>query len=226
MMRNLAGIILAAGKGTRMKSTLPKVLHPVSGRPMLHYPLRLLKGLKAKRSVVVVGYGAGLVEGVFSGPGVKFVTQKEQLGTGHAVMSALGALKGFKGDVLILSGDVPLITASTVKALFKVRGTGRSRAVISIVTMILDDPTGYGRVIRDGAGRVVGTVEHKDCSAAERSIREVNSGLYLIDSAFLFKNIKKLGKANAQGEYYLPDLIRVAVKDGLTTGWSSRGRTW
>lgn len=213
-MKNLAGIILAAGKGTRMKSVLPKVLHEVAGRPMLHYPVKVLRKLKARRSVVVVGYEAGLVKSAFSGEGVTFVEQARQLGTGHAVMCAAKVLVGFKGDVLILSGDVPLITPATVKALMRVMGKGRDKAVISFVSAILEDPTGYGRVVRDKNNAVVGVVEHKDCKAGERSIREVNTGLYLMDSSFLLKNLKRLNKANAQGEYYLPDLIHLAVREG------------
>lgn len=214
-MKKLAAIILAAGKGTRMKSRIPKVLHPVSGLPMLAYPIKVLKGLKAGKVVVVIGHGAESVQAAFESTGAEFVLQKEQLGTGHAVMCALKGLKGFKGDILILSGDVPLITAETVKALLTLhKGRGGKRPVLSLVTMLLDDPKGYGRIVRDERGAVERIVEEKDCSIPQKEINEVNSGLYLVDSGFLSDNIRKLGNANAQGEYYLPDLVELAVKAG------------
>jgi len=212
-MKNLAAILLAAGKGTRMKSDTPKVLHEVAGRPMLSYPLEVLDEVKAGRVVVVVGFGADRVRDSFaSARGVCFVDQAEQLGTGHAVMTATKALKGYSGDVLILSGDVPLISASTVKALIKThRKGGKARPAITMVTTVVPDPHGYGRIVRDESGAVTSIVEEKDCTPAQRKICEVNAGIYLVTSAFLAANIKKLGKLNAQGEYYLTDLIRMAV---------------
>lgn len=214
-MKKLAAIILAAGKGTRMKSAIPKVLHPVSGQPMLAYPVNVLKGLKSEKVAVVVGHGAEAVRSAFGASGVSFVLQKEQLGTGHAVMCAMKGLKGFKGDVLILSGDVPLITAETVKGLMKLhRAGGGKKPVLSLVTMLLDDPRGYGRIVRDEHGSVVRIVEEKDCSAPQKGINEVNSGVYLADADFLRDNIKKLGNRNAQGEYYLPDLVELAAGAG------------
>lgn len=214
-MKNLSAIILAAGKGTRMKSSVPKVLHRVSGLPMLTYPINVLKELKAGNVVVVVGHGADEVRRAFGTSGAGFVLQKEQLGTGHAVMCAMKGLKGFKGDVLILSGDVPLITAETVKGLMKLhRAGGGKKPVLSLVTMLLDDPRGYGRIVRDEHGSVVRIVEEKDCSAPQKGINEVNSGVYLADADFLRDNIKKLGNRNAQGEYYLPDLVELAAGAG------------
>lgn len=211
-MRNLSAIVLAAGKGTRMKSEIPKVLHGIAGRPMLFYPIKVLKELGAKKVIAVIGYGGSEVKGAFASAKITFIEQKRQLGTGHAVMCASKALKGFKGDVLVLSGDVPLITGATVKGLFKVyRDSG---AVISLITAVLKDPDGYGRVIRGKDNAVTGIVEDKDCTPEEKNIREVNSGIYLISSDFLLKNIKKLGSQNAQGEYYLPDLVHMAVKQG------------
>ena len=212
-MKNLAAILLAAGKGTRMKSNTPKVLHSVAGRPMLFYPLDVLEEVKADRVVVVVGFGAGMVRASFAASKkLCFVDQTEQLGTGHAVMTATKALKGFSGDILILSGDVPLISASTVKALIKThRKGGKKRPAITLVTTVLSDPHGYGRIVRDEKGAVISIVEEKDCTPLQRKICEVNAGIYLVSSAFLAANIKKLGKINAQGEYYLTDLIRMAV---------------
>lgn len=215
-MKNLAAIILAAGKGTRMKSKVPKVLHRVSGLPMLSYPVRLFKELKAQKVVLVVGHGADDVRNAFSSEKVGFVTQKEQLGTGHAVMCALKELKGFEGDILVLSGDVPLITKETINALLKMHkeGRGRKRPVLSLITTLLEDPKGYGRVVRDENGAVARTVEDKDCSPLQKKINEVNAGLYLFSSKFLMDNIRKLNTRNAQGEYYLPDLIELAVRQG------------
>ncbi|MEE9613861.1 MAG: bifunctional UDP-N-acetylglucosamine diphosphorylase/glucosamine-1-phosphate N-acetyltransferase GlmU [Thermodesulfobacteriota bacterium] len=221
-MKGLAAIVLAAGKGKRMKSALPKVLHPVAGKPMLHYPIEVLRSLGAKRVAVVTGHGGGEVRSALigkdgkGGRGMKFCLQSQQLGTGHAVKCGMKGLKGFKGDVLILSGDVPLITASTIKALLKLhrRARGRERPVLSFVSAILVDPTGYGRVIRDGKGRVTGIVEQKELKGAERDIHEVNAGIYVVSSEFLIKNLKRLKKKNAQGEYYLTDLVSLASEGG------------
>jgi len=215
-MKNLAAILLAAGKGTRMKSNIPKVLHDVAGRPMLFYPLDVLEEIKAGRVVVVVGFCADRVrKEAGGGKNIRFVDQAEQLGTGHAVMTATKALKGFVGDVLILSGDVPLISASTVKALIKMhRKGGKARPAITMVTTVLSDPCGYGRIVRDAKGAVISIVEEKDCAPLQREIEEVNAGIYLVSSAFLNANIKKLGKLNAQGEYYLTDLVKMASAAG------------
>ncbi|MEK7680087.1 MAG: NTP transferase domain-containing protein, partial [Deltaproteobacteria bacterium] len=172
-MKNLAAIVLAAGKGTRMKSALPKVLHPVAGRPMLFYGLNVLKELRIKKTVVVIGYGAMSVKEAFASEKAVFVEQKEQLGTGHAVACGLKALKGFSGDVLILSGDVPLITKDTLRALKQVKDRKRD-AGLALITTILDDPSGYGRVIRDRDRKVVRIVEDKDARAGERAVHEVN----------------------------------------------------
>ncbi|MBI5826557.1 MAG: bifunctional UDP-N-acetylglucosamine diphosphorylase/glucosamine-1-phosphate N-acetyltransferase GlmU [Deltaproteobacteria bacterium] len=215
-MKELAAIILAAGKGTRMKSKMPKVLHRVAGFPMLYYPLSVLKGLKAKRVIVVVGHGAEEVRAAFADEKVEFVTQSEQLGTGHAVMTAVKGLAGFRGDILILSGDVPLITKETIKALCAIhRGASlKKRPALSMVTALLEDTKGYGRVVRDEHGAVVRVVEDRDCSPLQREINEVNAGIYLVSSKFLLGNIGRVNNRNAQGEYYLPDLIEIAVKSG------------
>ncbi len=224
-MKNFAAIVLAAGKGTRMKSVRAKVLHPICGRPMLYYPLRLLKELGAKKTVVVVGYGADEVKGAFKDSRkwgkLKFCIQSPQLGTGHALMCASKELKGFTGgDVLILSGDVPLITRQTIKALMKIHrrqgteGGRKALPVLSLISTLVDDPTGYGRVIRDADGRVERIVEDRDLEASERAINEVNAGIYLVNSAFLFANLKRLTRKNVQGEYYLPDLVALATDQG------------
>ncbi len=212
-MRNMAAIVLAAGKGTRMKSALPKVLHPVAGRPMLFYGLSVLRELKVRKTVVVIGHGAMSVKEAFAAEKAAFVEQKEQLGTGHAVACGLKALKGFKGDVLILSGDVPLITKDTLKALKQVKDRKRGTP-LALITALLDDPSGYGRVIRDSGRKVARIVEEKDAKADERAVSEVNAGIYLVSSDFLFRNIRKLSSSNAQREYYLPDLAGMASGAG------------
>ncbi|MBI5562021.1 MAG: bifunctional UDP-N-acetylglucosamine diphosphorylase/glucosamine-1-phosphate N-acetyltransferase GlmU [Deltaproteobacteria bacterium] len=214
-MKNIAAIILAAGKGTRMKSKLPKVLHQVCGFPMLHYPIAQLRSLKAGRIIVVTGYGGDAVREAFPDKKIAFAVQKEQLGTGHAVMQAMGALKGFAGDVLILSGDVPLITHETVDGLVRFhRGGGKGRPALTLVTAVVAEPSGYGRIIRDENNSVVRVIEEKDCKGGERRIQEVNAGIYIVRSEFLFENLKKLKNRNAASEYYLPDLIGMAVKAG------------
>lgn len=214
-MKGLAAIVLAAGKGKRMRSAVPKVLHPVAGRPMLHYPLEILARIKPEKTVVVVGHGAGQVEDAFKGLGVVFARQREQLGTAHAVTCALKALRGFSGkDVLILSGDVPLITEQTIKALMALhrRGPWKKRPLLSFVSVNMDDPTGYGRVIRDEFGEVFRIVEQREIKGAseERSVKEVNAGIYIANMEFLKKGLKRLNRKNAQVEYYLTDLVSIA----------------
>jgi bifunctional UDP-N-acetylglucosamine pyrophosphorylase/glucosamine-1-phosphate N-acetyltransferase len=215
-MQNFTAIILAAGKGTRFKSHTPKVLHRISGRPMLFYPLNILKTIKPRHIAIVVGHKADEVKKEFNEKGISFVHQEPQLGTGHAVMCALKRIRETKGDILILSGDVPLITRDTVKALFDAhKGAVNKRPVISFITTGLNDPTGYGRVLRDSAGNIKAIVEHKDCNPNELLIKEVNTGIYLIDSRFLRQNLGHLKNKNAQGEFYLPDLVRIAHEKGL-----------
>ncbi len=210
-MCNLAAIVLAAGKGTMMKSRLPKVLHTICGRPMLYYPLEVLKGLGPGKVVVVVGHGSGLVMDSFDGHGVSFTIQEPQLGTAHAVKCGFEEhLKGFQGDVLILSGDTPLVTPQTIKGLMQLHRRGGPETVLSFVTALVDDPAGYGRVVRDGAGAVERIVEERDADSSERAINEINAGIYLVDSAFLSSALKRVSRRNAQKEFYLTDLISLA----------------
>ncbi len=221
-MKNIAAIVLAAGKGTRMKSKLPKVLHKVSGKPMIFYPVQALKDLRVESTVIVVGHGSEQVREALPDKDLGFCEQSPQLGTGHAVMSAMPSLSGSKGEVLILSGDVPLITKNTLRALLRihrrstkgVKGRAVEHPVISVISVLMDDPAGYGRVVRDGHDRVCGVVEDKDLAPSQRSICEVNTGIYLIDMAFLKTNLKKLDTKNKQKEYYLPDLITLAYAQG------------
>ena len=214
-MRPLASIVLAAGKGTRMKSGLTKVLHPIAGPPMIAWPVAAAREAGSDPIVLVIGHQATAVQAVFRGAAdIRSAMQEEQLGTGHAVACALDTLAGFSGTVLILCGDTPLLRSETLKNMLTYhRDNG---AAITVLTALMDDPLGYGRVVRDGSGQVAAIVEHKDATQEEREIREINSGIYCMDSGFLFANIKEISNDNAQGEYYLTDLLAIAVRKGLT----------
>jgi bifunctional UDP-N-acetylglucosamine pyrophosphorylase/glucosamine-1-phosphate N-acetyltransferase len=210
----LAVVILAAGKGTRMKSDFPKVLHPLLGRPLLHYVLETVKGLHAQKTVLVIGHQAERVREAFPNfPGV-FVEQVPQLGTGHALQTAQKELKDFQGRILVLYGDVPLIEKGTLRSLLHLHR--RTRAAVSLVTTKLENPHGYGRIVRDPQGEVLRIVEEKDATGEERAIREVNTGLYVFESEFLFSSLSALTKKNKQMEYYLTDLVHLAREKGLT----------
>jgi len=214
-MKSLASIVLAAGKGTRMKSDLIKVLHPVAGLPMIAWTVAAARETGSDPIVLVIGHQANAVQGTFRGaPDIRCAMQEEQLGTGHAVASALDALSGFRGTVLILCGDTPLLGSETLKSLLAFHQG--NQAAITVLTAVMDDPYGYGRVVRDDSGRVTRIVEQKDAGPEEQEIREINSGIYCMDSDFLFGNIRGIGNNNAQGEYYLTDLLSIAVSKGLT----------
>ncbi|MDX3910348.1 MAG: bifunctional UDP-N-acetylglucosamine diphosphorylase/glucosamine-1-phosphate N-acetyltransferase GlmU [Sphingobium sp.] len=206
LTRPIAAIILAAGQGTRMKSAKHKVLHPVAGRPMLLHLLASLSDLKPERQVVVVGAGREQVEAAVAGSGVAIAVQGEQLGTGHAVAQAHDALAGFVGDVLILYGDVPLISSATMRALLDRLNRGDDpRAVV--LGFRPEEPGAYGRIIADGQGIIEKMVEYKDATEAERAVTLCNSGLMATRSTDLFVLLDKIDNANAAGEYYLPDII-------------------
>lgn len=209
----LAVVILAAGKGTRMKSDLPKVLHPLLGKPLLHYVLETVKGLHVQKTVLVIGHQAERVREAFPHFSGVFVEQVPQLGTGHALQTAQKELKDFQGRILVLYGDVPLIEKGTLRRLLHMHR--RSGAVMSLITTELEHPHGYGRIVRDPQGEILRIVEEKDASAEERSIREVNTGIYVFDSAFLFSSLAGLTKKNKQMEYYLTDLVWLAREKGL-----------
>ncbi len=213
----LAAVVLCAGKGTRMKSEQAKVLHPLLGRPLCYYPVRRALDLGCAPVVAVVGHQAEEVTRAltehFPGAPVGFATQAEQKGTAHAVRCAAPALSAFLGRVLILYGDVPLLTDQTLRAL--VEAYDRAKGPLAMITTRPPDPTGYGRVLRQGGpqgGKVVRVVEHKDASAEERAVSECNAGIYLVDSAFLWPSLEKIQSANAQGEFYLTDLVEQAAK--------------
>ncbi|MEK7851994.1 MAG: bifunctional UDP-N-acetylglucosamine diphosphorylase/glucosamine-1-phosphate N-acetyltransferase GlmU [Deltaproteobacteria bacterium] len=210
-MNSTAVIILAAGKGTRMKSEKAKVLHEVGGRPMLSYVLDRAGEIGSKKTVVVIGHQADKVKEVFSGSGVTFVEQKEQLGTGHAVMQAEKALSRFKGDVLILSGDVPLITSETLRGLMDAHK--KSKAILTVLTAEPEDPYGYGRIIKDSKGGIKKIVEEKDAIAKEKAVKEINTGIYCVDSEFLLRALKMIEPKNVQKEYYFTDIVGIAVNE-------------
>lgn len=206
--RSLAVVIMAAGKGTRMKNPeMAKVMYDINNRPMVDYVVDLAKKLQANRILVIVGWQKQLVIDYLTQhrPGVEFIDQVEQLGTGHAVMQTAGALNDFAGDVLVLSGDVPLLSEKTVKALMGYHHT--SGAFATILTAELDDPTGYGRIVRKDDGSVQKIVEHKDASKKELQIDEINSGIYVFDKEKLFDSLRHITPNNVQKEYYLTDVF-------------------
>ena len=204
--RSLAVIILAAGQGTRMKSSLHKVLHPVAGRPMLLHLLAMVESLGVERKVVVVGAGREQVEAAVAGHGVNIVVQAEQLGTGHAVAQAREALGHFAGDVLILYGDVPLVRAETMRAMIERLNMGdEPRSVV--LGFRPDDAAAYGRIIASEQGLIEKMVEFKDASLEERAVTLCNSGLMAVRAAELFVLLDSIGNNNAAGEYYLPDIV-------------------
>jgi bifunctional UDP-N-acetylglucosamine pyrophosphorylase / glucosamine-1-phosphate N-acetyltransferase len=213
-MSNNHVVILAAGKGTRMKSALPKVLHRVAGVPLIDHVLRAASALSPSSIVVVVGHHAGQLEAALRiRPGLSFALQEPQLGTGHALLQAEPLLKGAQGTLVLLSGDVPLLRAESLAAL--VRTHEERRAAATVLTAVVASPAGYGRIVRDG-GRIAAIVEHKDASPAEREIAEINSGIYAFDIGPLFAALRQIGSRNAQGEYYLPDLVKIYRSRGLT----------
>jgi len=204
-------IILAAGQGTRMKSDLPKVLQPLAGRPLLAHVLGRALGLGAHATHVVYGHGGDAVPASFPDADLKWVLQSEQLGTGHAVAQAMPAIPD-DATVLVLYGDVPLIEAATLRPLVDKARTGR----LALLGVRLDDPAGYGRLVRDAAGRVVRIVEEKDASESELSVSEVNTGIMAAPAKRLRGWLAGLSSENAQGEYYLTDVVAMAVADGVT----------
>ncbi len=205
---NLNVLILAGGLGTRMKSSLPKVMHSLCGKPMLEYIVDTARILEPSRIIILIGNGSEKVREHFEREkGIEFAFQKEQLGTGDAVKSAIGNIDE-KGTVIVLSGDVPLIASGTLKKL--VRTHEEEKADVTLLTMILEDPAGYGRILKKG-NNVTGIVEHKDASEEQRMIKEVNAGLYAFDAEFLKREIFSLKNDNKQKEYYITDLIGIAA---------------
>lgn len=204
-------VILAAGKGTRMRSGLPKVLHELAGKPLLGHVIDTARQLPDSALTVVVGHGAQQVRQRFPDEDIHWVEQREQLGTGHAVLQALPQLRP-GATTLVLYGDVPLIGIDTLAALIE----QVSDEALALLTVTLEQPAGYGRILRDAQGRVVGIVEEKDASEAERLIREVNTGVMAVPAGKMAAWLPTLGNDNAQGEYYLTDLIAIAAGEGIT----------
>ncbi|WP_270608437.1 bifunctional UDP-N-acetylglucosamine diphosphorylase/glucosamine-1-phosphate N-acetyltransferase GlmU [Enterococcus thailandicus] len=206
-------IILAAGKGTRMKSKLYKVLHPVSGKPMVEHIINRVSETNPDEIITIVGHGAEQVKAQL-GERSEYALQAEQLGTGHAVLQAASFLEGKKGTTLVISGDTPLLTTETLNNLFEYHQGKNASA--TILTAQAQNPTGYGRIIRDHVGIVEKIVEQKDASPEEARVKEINTGTYCFDNEALFTALNKVGTNNAQGEYYLTDIIEILKEDGNT----------
>jgi bifunctional UDP-N-acetylglucosamine pyrophosphorylase/glucosamine-1-phosphate N-acetyltransferase len=212
-MKPLAVVILAAGQGTRMRSDLHKVLHPLAGKPMLMHLLDTVDTLDAERRVVVVGKGREQLESALRGHQLTLALQEEQKGTGHAVAQAAEALAGFDGTVLVLYGDTPCVEASTLAAM-RNRLEAEDRPAVVVLASCPDDPAAYGRVILGQGDTITRMVEYKDASADERAVRLCNSGMMAVAATDLFRWLDKVGNDNAAGEYYLPDIVMVAAAEG------------
>lgn len=208
-------VILAAGMGTRMKSKMPKVLHKVCGKPLSKWVIDASKAAGADKVCAVVGHKAETVKEVL-GDVCEFALQTEQKGTGHAVMQAIDVIKNSKGEVVILNGDTPLITAETINKAIEYHKNNGNQA--TVITAILDDATGYGRIVRDNDGSVLKIVEQKDASEEEKKINEVNSGMYVFDAQSLVYALDKITPNNAQGEYYLTDTLEILLSAGKKIG--------
>ncbi|RKD22801.1 UDP-N-acetylglucosamine diphosphorylase/glucosamine-1-phosphate N-acetyltransferase [Ammoniphilus oxalaticus] len=213
MAQQKYAVVLAAGQGTRMKSKLYKVLHPVCGKPMVQHIVDRLGDILIDEVFVVIGHGAEQVKSQL-GSTVQYVHQEQQLGTAHAVMMSSDYLEGKQGTTLVVTGDTPLITDETLQRLMERHN--QTGASATILTSILEDATGYGRIIRNADGSVAKIVEHKDATDEERTAREINTGIFCFDNEKLFQALKKVDNQNAQGEYYLTDVIEILKGEGAT----------
>jgi len=214
MNDGFVAVVLAAGKGTRMKSAVPKVLHPICGQPMLHYPLEAARLAGFKQLKVVIGHQAEQVSETFTAGDITWIKQSDQLGTGHALMCAADSLRGYSGALLLLCGDVPLIQPETLKRLQEYHS--RQQAAVTVLTAQMPNPTGYGRIIRDGE-QILQIVEERDADEQQRQVTEINTGTYLFDATFVLSALKGLNKNNSQREYYLTDVVAAAVAAGEKT---------
>ncbi len=210
-----AALVLAAGQGTRMKSDLAKVLHVMAGRPLLAWVLESVDELGAGRVLVVVGHQRERVMAAFAGAEVEWVVQADQCGTGHAVLMAAPALEGFEGTLLVVCGDTPLLRAGTLHALLE--GHAASGAAVTVLSMRVPDPRGYGRIVHGPDGGIAAIVEERDATPEQRAIDEVNSGVYAFDYPRLAETLASLTAGNAQGEYYLTDTVALMNRRGLRT---------
>lgn len=216
MTSPLAIIILAAGKGTRMRSNLPKVLHPLAGKPMILHVLATVQPLNPTKTIVITGHEADQVEDTIHAayPNATCIRQTEQLGTGHAVLQAQTELEGFDGDVVIINGDVPLLTTTALQSFIQThQEVGNT---FSLGSTHATDPTGLGRILRDSAGHFLANQEHKDCSPEELTIQEVGVGIYATHGPTLFETLRQVSNDNTQGEYYLPDIMHLGKQAGHT----------
>lgn len=216
MLDSLYVIVLAAGKGTRMKSDLAKVLHPVFLTPMVVHVLDAVMPLAPAKTVVVTGHQAERVEEVLAAYPLTFSRQLEQLGTGHAVLTTEEILRGKSGVALILCGDTPLISSTTLQSMLDCHL--QQQLTLSVMTTIVPDPTNYGRIVVNAHGGIERIVEEKDADKSELAIREINAGIYCVDLAFLFGALKQVGTDNQQGEVYLTDIVAIARQQGLEVG--------
>jgi len=213
MAKQRAAIILAAGKSTRMVTDMPKVLHQVCGRPMLAYVLDACRAAGIERLCVVVGYRKDdVIEEFRDEPGVSWVEQAEQKGTGHAAMMCRDALADFDGNVIVIAGDMPLLRSETLKLL--VDRHDKDHAAVTLATAVLEDPSGYGRIIRDEFGNLQGIVEESDCTEEQRRIKEINPSYYCFEKQRLFEAMDQVRPDNVKGEYYITDALRILVKSG------------
>ena len=212
MNQKLTTVIMAAGKGTRMKSDLPKVLHLVNGKPMILHVIKTGKDIGSEQIILILGHKKEMVIDTVKNENVEYVIQEPQLGTGHAVQQTYNLLKDFKGNVLVLSGDVPLLRKSTINKMLKIQNNGKYGA--TVLTAIFEDPFGYGRVIRKSDDTLDKIIEHKDCTEAQLKIKEINAGIYIFDSKILYPALEKIRNYNNQNEYYLPDALKYIAESG------------
>ncbi len=209
LKNNLSVIILAAGKGTRMCSDIPKVLNQINNKSMIEHVLEQTYNLKPEKLLVVIGYEYQQIKKYLKGHPLHYVLQKEQLGTAHAIMQCQKDLKNFKGSTLILSGDVPLIKSETLQKLYNTHTTEKAQA--TILSAKIENPYGYGRIVREN-NSFISIVEEKDATEIQKNIKEINGGIYIFDNKILFENINNINNNNSQSEYYLPDIMSILVK--------------
>ena len=210
LINKLAIIIMAAGKGTRMNNELPKVLHKLNNKTMIEHVIDTTLKINPEKIIVVVGYKSELIKKQLNNYNIEYAEQLEQLGTGHAIMQCQNILNDFKGDTLILSGDVPLITKKTLSDLYKKHIEYKSKG--TILSAIINNPTGYGRILRD-KNSFISIVEEKDANEKQKKINEVNTGIYIFNNQILFSNINQINNHNNQSEYYLPDVLPIILKN-------------
>jgi len=212
----LSVLILAACQGTRMKSDLAKVLHKICGKPMVRYVLSAVGGVDPARIVLVVGYQADSIKNEFKEENIEFVLQKERLGTGHAVMQARKVLERFADTIMVLTGDTPFLNPETLRLFLHSHRINNNNA--TVLSTVMENATGYGRIVRNDSGQLDRIVEHRDADDKELEIKEINSGIFCFESEDIFQALEKVDRRNVQGEYYLTDVIGVLNNEGKKTG--------